>query len=744
MSRIHSQPAPVSSPPVAALHAAGGPSGLGPSTVSPASEAANYPQPLAPARLKPASVETLATPVSFVQLVQQPGGIQVDQSGTVRVVALEAAGAPGQHTAPTHQQQQQAAAGYGPLHTQLPVPETHPIQVPRYGSTSAPSMGPPSVPLHVAREAPAVPPQHSYEPQSYQPPAGITVGGGGTAMWEDHTVSRDAAAFTHPHGPLADVVDGRICIVATQRQQQPQPLPQLTLKQDVGYLYEEGVVGRYPGGVGLGERLGSRGVPKELDGVTADSYALSPVLRTGLLDRLGSRTDTAVSDVHGMQLASEGVRAAYGPSQPVGPPAPDEPPLPLADAIKRAEALKAAVAATRLDGELMTGMQKQLAQTCEKRIQELSLALKAAAVEAAAARAKADAAAAAVEKAESDSAGVAEAGTKDDMGDMRAGYYAFVLDRSIRAVWPLETPEHQLFRAAAEVLLLATEGGRCVPVNNEEVQLRAYELVGATLCNVPSVLEKALEIKAAGGASTMTLLRQEVDYFEVKEHTHWQAPRSIQWLVRLRIEKLPSYRDMCLLFRTAIDLLLPAKLEKQQQQQRSGTARAAGGSAAMGRGGGASLELMGREPEGAEERLVLRHVALHLLGCKEKEIGLFTDTIEAAVEALPAQLGKHYGKARLQDLKQLLKVHPFFWVSPKSMYGADGLTCETYECVALHTQTLLEFQYRAKLMLEQEQQSLHPSKKRKLFTGSSDVVAGGALEEWWTDLRGRRLKQRTD
>ncbi|GLC35609.1 hypothetical protein PLESTB_000188300 [Pleodorina starrii] len=788
-------------------------------TASP--EALQYPPPPA-VQLTRATVEVTSTPVSFVQLVPQTAGIQVDHCGAVRVVApptqqeaaAAAAGAgSGQPAMPPSQHA--ATAVYGPAPTQQQQrqqqqqqAEPH-AQPQRYSSMSGPSSAlaqhpQPSQPQqqHVSREQPlpaAV--IHSYDlSPAYQQP-GANGGPSGT-MWDEAAGHREAVPAYAPYASSRldnGGGDGRAYLSAAAERSRPPP-PTVQLPQDSGYVvYDDSVAGRYQGaagGDGGQERRSSRPQAPELDGMAIDAYANSPGVQRIVIERLGSRGDGGGGGY--METVPPRRPSAGGGGRVSYTSVAQEPPLQLEVAISRAQKLLRAVAATRADGELMSGMLPQLLQNCEKRMHDLSCLLAVAKADASAAREAADAAEAAADKAAADAAKAtaAAAAAEDDeeLGNVRAGHFAFLLERSIRTVWPLDTPEHQLYRAVAETLLLE-EGGRVVPVNNEEVRLKPYEMVGATLCNVAAVQERVAEVRAAGGTSTMVLLRDSkvAGFFDIKEHTHKQDPRSLQWLVRLKAEKLPSYAEVRRVLRFGIDTLLPppppaaaaptpaagarksarerssTKPEsalppppptQQQQRPSSGQLRSSsptrgGRSSFTDADGGAAapvpslqLPFVGREPEGEEERQVLRHVALHLLSCKGKEIGLFQDRIETAAEKLPPHLAKVYGKGRvgLAELQLLLKSHPFFWVATKSVYTPDGLTCSSHACVSLHSNTILEFAYRANVVLEErEQEVAHQSKRRR--TGPVGGAGGGgggsadgadALEAWWQGMRSLR------
>ncbi|GIL75232.1 hypothetical protein Vretimale_7901 [Volvox reticuliferus] len=721
------------SAPTPPLHTVGSTNGAAPSVPQPAAEAPEHPSGGPPIKLKPAAIDTTATPVSFVQLVQQPGGIQIDQSGAVRVVPLEGATGPGQPITSSVQRQQQNAA-YGPPQRRPPVHDVQPPQRQQYGSTGATPTVPLPGSLHMTKE-PATVSQHVYDQQSYGQHAGAPVGGagdGGSKSWEDPVLYHNAAVYAQSQAPLMGAGDGSAYMPTAERARSappPQAAPQVQpVPRDVGYMYGGSPHGHFTSG----------DMAPDLNRMASAGCATGPATWIVSPERPGLKNEPAVSEVHRRQTTGS-VAPASCTARPMAAPSAqvaEEAPLPLPEAMKRAEALLAAVAATQIDGELMTGMRPQLVQTCEKRMNDLMLALKVAAAEANAARVEAVAASAEVTKATADAA---DSEGEDTLGSVGAREYAFLLGRSIRTVWPLETPEHQLYRVVAEVLLIESDGGRCVPVNNEEVRLRAHEMVGATLCNVGAVVEKAAKVKAMGGSSTMSLIRQECAYFEVKEHINKQHRTSIQWLVRLRVEKLPSYGDVRRALRTAINMVLPAAPDKPQPQQKRQTTGHGSNNNGADHGGceGAgpgcpNLQFLSREPEGAE-RSVLRHVALHLLGCKTQETGLFHDKLEAAAEAVPPHLVKLYGKTRLQDLKQVLKLHPFF-----SLY-CSGTEDEAMEFIVLNTGVLLQLQYRARLVLQQEQQEQdqqqisHQSKRRRLSGEGADE-----LEQWWMNLRSRR------
>ncbi|GLI62079.1 hypothetical protein VaNZ11_004638 [Volvox africanus] len=729
---------PLPSAPSPPLHTVGSVNGAAPLVPQLVSEASEHPSAAAPVKLKPAVIDTTATPVSFVQLVQQPGGIQIDQSGAVRVVQLEGATGSVQPIVPPVQQHQLQNAAYGPPQTRLPVSDVQSSQRQPYVSTGTTPTAPPPGSLHMHRE-PVTISHHAYDQQSYSQHAGASVGGAGggesTAAWEDPVLYHNAPVYVQSQASLMGAGDGSAYVptpdrapdrAPTQAELQVQPVP-----RDAGYMYGASPHGPIPSG----------GTTLDLNSMAAAGCATGPAPLTAPPERPGLKNELALSEVHNRQSIGNGPRASCTarPMAATSTQASEGSPLPLSEAMKRAEALLTAVAATQIDGELMTGMQPQLVQTCGKRINDLMLALKVASAEADVARVEAGAASAEVSKAMADAA---DFDGEDSLGPVSPREYAFLLERSIRTVWPLETPEHHLYRVVAEVLLIESEEGRCVPVNNEEVRLRPHEMVGATLCNVGAVVEKAAKVKAMGGSNTMSLIRQECNYFEVKELRNKQHRTSIQWLVRLRVDRLPSYRDVRRALRMAIDMALPEAPGKPRPQEKRQTTGRGNNNKDADHGGGegsggdcASLQFLSGEPEGAE-RAVLRHVALHLLECKTQETGLFHDKLEAAAEAVPQHLVKLYGKTRLQDLKRVLKSHPFF-----SLYCSYGTEDKAMDFIVLNTGALLQFQYRARLVLQQkqeqqeqdQQQISHQSKRRRLSGEGADE-----LERWWMDLRSRR------
>ncbi|KXZ49257.1 hypothetical protein GPECTOR_22g850 [Gonium pectorale] len=415
--------------------------------------------------------------------------------------------------------------------------------------------------------------------------------------------------------------------------------------------------------------------------------------------------------------------------------------------MQRAEALENTVKASRADPEMFKFMLPQLLQTCEQRLSELSRAIAAAKAGAAAGKGAGKAAAAASKAAEAKIA-VATAEQLPELGPVPI---AFLVERGIRKLFPLDTPEHHLLRTCAEYLLLdASKEGRTALVNGEEVTLKKYQEVGARICNVPEVIDATKAARAAGVTSTGALLRSHAA-FEVQEHSNRQG-NSTQWLVRLRAERLPDHASIQRSVSAVIDALLPSA----RSSSSASAGAAAGGSARPGAGAGAagasssrrgadgSGEVLPRPAvvgqESSEEVEVLRRVAQHLLEARSAKLGYFKDSLDSVAKAVPSRLQNKYagGPAGLEALKRLMNLHPLFW-GVRKWLNVSGEPSSMF--VGLDTDLCFNYEWRARQLQPEAQQG---GRKRRAEdgAGSPDGAEDNRdLSTWWREQRGKKHRR---